>query len=136
LRDTLVVVQIAVSLVLVVGGALLVRSLAAAGRVPLGYDGDRTAYLSLALEMNGYDRARGGQFLETSVQRLKALPHVEAVALTSRLPLSINNNGYSVFIPGHETPDNRPIAIDGASVDERYFDALGIKVLAGRGIEP
>ncbi len=64
LRDTLVVVQVAVSLVLVVGGALLVRSLAAAGRVPLGYDGDRTAYLSLALEMNGYDRVRGGQFLE------------------------------------------------------------------------
>jgi predicted permease len=136
LRDTLVVVQIAVSIVLVVAGALLVRSLSAAARVPLGYDSDRTAYLSLALEMNGYDRARGGQFLETSVQRLKALPQVEAVALTSRLPLSINNNGYSVFIPGHETPDNRPIAIDGASVDERYFDALGIKVLAGRGIEP
>ena len=136
LRDTLVVVQIAVSIVLVVAGTLLVRSLSAAARVPLGYDGDRTAYLSLALEMNGYDRVRGAQFLETSVQRLKALPQVEAVALTSRLPLSINNNGFSVFIPGHETPDNRPLAIDGASVDERYFDALGIKLLAGRGIEP
>src|SRR5687768_2568135 len=42
LRDALVVVQIAISLVLVVGGALMVRSLAAAGRVPLGFDGDRT----------------------------------------------------------------------------------------------
>ena len=136
LRDTLVVVQIAVSLVLVVGGALLVRSLAAAGRVPLGYDGDRTAYLSLALEMNGYDRARGGQFLEEGVRRLQSLPQVEAVALTSRLPLSLNNNGFSVFITGHETPDNRPIDIDGAYVDERYFDALRVKLLAGRNIEP
>jgi len=136
LRDALVVVQIAVSLVLVVGGALLVRSLAAAGRVPLGYDGDRTAYLSLALEMNGYDRDRGGQFLEEGVRRLQSLPQVEAVALTSRLPLSLNHNGFTVFITGHETPDNRPISIDGAYVDERYFDALRVKLLAGRNIEP
>ena len=136
LRDTLVVVQIAVSIVLVVAGALLVRSLAAAGRVPLGYDGDRTAYLSLALEMSGYDRARGGKFLEAGVQRLQRVPQVEGVALTSRLPLSLNNNGFSVYITGHETPDNRPLAIDGAYVDERYFGVLNVKVLAGRGIEP
>ena len=136
LRDALVVVQIAVSLVLVVGGALMVRSLAAAGRVPLGFDGDRTAYLALALEMNGYDGVRGGQFLETGLQRLQGLPQVEAVALTSRLPLSLNNNGFSVFIHGHPTPDNRPIGIDGSYVDERYFDALQLKVIAGRGIEP
>jgi predicted permease len=136
LRDALVVVQIAVSLVLVVGGALMVRSLSAAGRVPLGFDGDRTAYLALALEMNGYDGARGGQFLETGLQRLSSLPQVEAVALTSRLPLSLNNNGFSVFIDGHPTPDNRPLAIDGTYIDERYLDALQLKVLAGRGIEP
>jgi predicted permease len=136
LRDALVVVQIAVSLVLVVGGALMVRSLSAAGRVPLGFDGDRTAFLALALEMSGYDGDRGGRFLEEGVRRLQAVPQVEAVALTSRLPLSLNNNGFSVFVAGHETPDNRPIAIDGAYVDERYFDALRVKLLAGRNIEP
>jgi len=115
LRDVLVVVQIAVSLVLVVGGALLVRSIFAAGRVPLGYDGDRTAYLALALEMNGYDGERGGRFLEEGVRRLQSLPQVEAVALTNRLPLSLNNNGFSLFIAGHETPDNRPIAASGVA---------------------
>jgi predicted permease len=136
LRDTLVVVQIAVSIVLVVGGALMVRSLSAAGRVPLGYDGNRTAYLALALEMSGYDRDRGGQLLEAGVQRLQLLPQVQAVALTSRLPLSLNNNGFSVYIKGQETADNRPLAIDGTYIDERYFDALELKLIAGRGIEP
>jgi predicted permease len=136
LRDALVVVQVAVSIVLVVGGALMVRSLAAAGRVQLGYDGDRTAYLSLALEMSGYDRARAGKFMEAAVQRLQSVPQVEAVALTSRLPLSLNNNGFGLYIDGHETADNRPIAIDGAYVDERYFGALAVPLLAGRGIEP
>jgi len=137
LRDVLVVVQVAVSLVLVVGGALLVRSLSAAARVNLGYDADRTAYLSLALEMTGYDAARGGRFLEDGVQRLRALPQVEAVALTSRLPLSLNNNGFSVYIDGQQLPANgRAPSIDGAYVDERYFDALGLRVLAGRNVQP
>ena len=134
LRDLLVVVQVAVSLVLVIGGALMVRSLAAGSRVPLGYDADRTAYLALALEMVGYDPQRGGQFLEEGARRLQALPQVGAVALTSRLPLSLNNNGFSVFVPGRETADGRPFNIDGSYVDERYFDALGLTILAGRGI--
>jgi predicted permease len=136
LRDALVVVQIAVSLVLVVGGALMVRSVFAAGRVPLGFDGDRTAYVALALEMNGYDRERGGRFLETGLQRLQSLPQVEAVGLASRLPLSLNNNGFSLLIAGHEQANNRPHAIEGAFVDERYFDALRLTLLAGRGIAP
>ena len=75
------------------------------------------------------------RFLEEGVRRLQSMPQVEAVALTSRLPLSLNNNGFSLFIAGHETADNRPIAIDGTYVDERYFDALRIKLLAGRNIE-
>ena len=136
LRDGLVVVQMAFSLVLIVGGALMVRSLSAAGRVQLGYDSDRTAYVALALEMSGYDGERGGRFLESGVQRLAALPRVEAVALASRLPLSLNNNGFSVYIEGRQSSEtDRPFAIDGAYVDERYLDALQLKLLAGRGIE-
>lgn len=136
LRDALVVVQMAFSLVLIVGGALLVRSLSAAGRVQLGFEADRTAYVALALEMGGYDGERGGRFLETGVQRIAAMPRVEAVALASRLPLSLNNNGFSVFIEGRQSSEtDRPFAIDGAYVDERYLDALQLKLLAGRGIE-
>lgn len=136
LRDGLVVVQMALSLVLVVGGALMVRSLSAAGRVPLGYDSDRTAYVALALEMSGYDGDRGGRFLENGVQRLAGLPRVEAVALASRLPMSLNNNGFSVYIEGRQSSEtDKPFAIDGAYVDERYFGALQLPLLAGRGIE-
>src|SRR5262249_24923605 len=83
-----------------------------------------------------YDAERGGRFLEDGVQRLRALPQVEAVALTSRLPLSLNNNGFTVFVDGRE-PDagRRAPSIDGAYIDERYFDALNVRLLAGRGIE-
>jgi predicted permease len=137
MRDALVVFQMAVSLVLVVGGALMVRSLAVAGRVNLGYDSDRLAQLALALEMNGYDRERGGRFLEAGLRRLEAMPQVQAVTIASRLPLSLNNNGFGVFIDGRQTSAaDRPYAIDGAYVDERYVGTMQLRLIAGRNIEP
>jgi predicted permease len=137
LRDALVVVQVAVSLVLLVAGSLMVRSLGAAQRVDLGYDLDRTAYLGLAMEMNGYDSEQAGIFYESGRLRLDALPEVESVGLTSRVPLSLNNNGFGVFIDGHQSSgSDRPYVMDGASVDENYFEALALTVVAGRGIEP
>lgn len=137
LRDALVVVQVAVSLVLVVGGALLARSLSVAARVDLGYDSDRVAHLALALGMNGYDAERGGRLLAAGRQRLAALPGVEAVSVASRLPLSLNNNGFSLYIDGRQTAEtDRPFRLDGAYVDEHYLQALGLRLLAGRGIEP
>lgn len=136
LRDGLVVAQVAVSVVLLVAGALLVRSVAAGGRVDLGYDGERVAQLALALEMNGYDAREGGIFLETARLRLEALPDVEAVGMASRVPLSLNNNGFGVYIDGHQSSaDDRPYLTDGAHVDESYFHALDLTLVAGRGIE-
>jgi predicted permease len=137
LRDGLVVGQVAVSVVLLVAGVMLVRSLSIAGQVDLGYDADRTAFLGLAMEMNGYDARESGIFFESALLRLEQLPEVEAVGLASRIPLSLNNNGFGVFIDGHQSsPDDRPYFMDGARIDERYFDALGLALVAGRGIEP
>jgi macrolide transport system ATP-binding/permease protein len=137
LRDGLVVMQVAVSLVLVVAGALLVRSLSVAGRIDLGYNVDRIAFLAMAGEMNGIEGDRAIAFHEQALQRLQALPQVEAVAMASRVPLSLNNNGFSVFIEGHQaSASDEPYAVDGAYVDERYNDAFGLRLINGRGIEP
>jgi predicted permease len=136
LRDGLVVAQVALSLTLLVVGALMARSLAEAARVDLGYDADRTAFIGLALEMNGYDREAGGALVENGRRRLAELPGVEAVGLASRVPQSLNNNGFGLFIDGHpSTAEDRPIVLDGAYVDEHYADALGLRLLRGRGIE-
>ena len=134
LRDGLVVMQVAVSLVLVVAGALLVRSLSVAARVDLGYNIDRIAYLALAGEMNGLDTATAGPFFEQGRQRIQAMPQVEVVAMASRVPLSLNNNGFSVFIDQASASDE-PYGVEGAFIDERYFDAMGLRLLSGRGIE-
>ena len=136
LRDALVVVQMAVSLVLVVLGALLARSLAVGSRVDLGFDGEHAAMLAMALEMNGYNRERGGQFFETARQRLEAMPQVRSVSLTSRSPLALNNNTFSVFIDGHQrSAEDKPFDTEGTYVDERYLETLELKLLSGRFIE-
>jgi predicted permease len=136
LRDALVVSQVAFSLLLLVVGALMARSLGAAANIDLGYDAGRTAHLALALEMNGYDAADGGALVAAAQQRLLTLPEVEAVGVASRAPLSLNNNGFGIFIEGHpSTVADRPIILDGASVDQHFFDVLGLRMVAGRGIE-
>lgn len=135
-RDALVVVQVAVSLVLLVGGALMVRSLGAGARVDFGYDVDRTANLALAMEMNGYGPEEATLFLEEAKRRLEARPDVEAVGRASRIPLELNNNGFGLFIEGHQSsPDDAPYRVDGARVDEGYVGALGLEIVSGRGIE-
>ncbi|NNF27774.1 MAG: ABC transporter permease [Gemmatimonadetes bacterium] len=137
LRDLLVVVQVAVSLVLLVSGALLVRSLGEANRTDVGYDVDRVAYLGLAMEMNGYDGAASAVFYESGRLRLRELPQVEAVGLASRIPLSLNNNGFGVFIDGHQSSgSDEPYRVDGAQIDEGYFQALDLRLVSGRGVEP
>jgi macrolide transport system ATP-binding/permease protein len=136
LRDSLVVAQVAVSVVLLVCGALLVRSLAVGSRADLGYDVDRTAQISLSTDMNGYSPAQAGPFLELAKLRLLEVPGVEAVGTASRTPLSLNNNGFGLFIDGRQnSAHDAPYMVDGASIDEDYFRALGLRVVAGRGIE-
>lgn len=136
LRDILVIAQVAVSVVLLVGGALMARSLGAASGVDLGYDARRTAYFGLAMEMNGYDGEQAEIFFQGMQERLEALPEVEGVANVSRVPLSLNNNGFGLFLDGHQaSADDTPYRMDGAYVDEGYFDVLGLEIVAGRGIE-
>jgi macrolide transport system ATP-binding/permease protein len=136
LRDALVIVQMAVSLVLVVIGALLVRSLNVASNVDLGYDGDHVAILAMALEMNGYDQERGGRFFEAARQRLEAMGQVRSVALSSRSPLALNNNSFGLFIDGQQrSASDKPFDTEGAYVDQKYAETLGLKLLSGRWIE-
>lgn len=134
LRDALVVVQVSVSIVLLVAGALLVRSLSAASQADLRYDADRISFVALAMEMNGYDGERSEAFFDVARARLEARPGVEGVALVSRVPLSLNDNNWGIFIDGHQASSaDAPYMIGGASVDESYFSTMNVAITSGRG---
>ena len=136
LRDALVVSQVAFSLSLLVIGALMARSLGAAADVDMGYDTRHTAHLGIGLEMSGYGAEDGGVLAEDGKRRLQAIAEVQAVGMASRIPQELNYNGFSIHIDGHPiTLAGERITLNGASVDEGYFEALNLRILAGRGIE-
>ena len=132
LRHALVTAQLALSLVLLVAGSLLLRSLSEAGRIPPGFDPDRLAVLSFNLKMNGYSEDQAVEFQRRMTERLRGLPGVEQIALVTRPPLGHDINMEGIRIPGQHGPDDEPVTIDATWVEPAYFATLGVPVLEGR----
>jgi predicted permease len=132
LRDTLVIGQLALSLVLLVSGALLTRGLLAARGTDIGYDPTPIASLSFNLQMNGYDVDRAMAFRTRALEAVGALPGVEAVSVASRLPLAPDLNMEGIMVPGHHQPDDDATPIDEVAVGPDYFRVVGVPIVAGR----
>jgi predicted permease len=132
LRDGLVAAQIATTVVLLVAAGLLARSLVSARHVDPGFQTAGIAILSTDVEMLGYDEARARQFWDTVLERVQALPGIEAAAVAARLPLSINFNQATFFVPGHHGPGDRGATILTTRVSDDYFRALDVPLLEGR----
>jgi predicted permease len=133
LRDGLVIAQLALSLVLLVAGALLTRGLLRARGIELGFDPTPLSSLSFDLQMNGYDEARALAFRKRVVAELQATPGVSAAALASRLPLAPDVNMEGIHIRGHHQPQDEPTPIDAVRVGSDYFKAVGVPLVEGRG---
>jgi predicted permease len=131
-RNVLVVGQLALSLVLLVSGALLGRSLLNARRADLGYDPTPVTSLSFNLKMNGYDEDRAKAFRERAFQVLRALPGVTAVSTATRLPLAPDINIDGVLVRGHHATDNDATPTDVVSVGADYFTTVGVPIVEGR----
>ncbi|MGD9905666.1 MAG: ADOP family duplicated permease [Vicinamibacterales bacterium] len=132
LRDALVVGQLALSLVLLVAGALLARGAVVARGTQLGFDPGRIATLSFNLQMNGYDEAGAMAFRERVLTAVRALPGVTAAALATRLPMAADINMEGVTVDGHHAPGDEPTPIDAVHVGAGYFEAVGVPLVAGR----
>jgi hypothetical protein len=88
LRQGLVVTQVAVSVVLLVGGLLLTRSLIAALDTDPGFAPKGLVAATISMDMHGYDEARAKQFFERATEQTRLLPGVQSVTTVDRLPFS------------------------------------------------
>ncbi len=136
-RALLVGAQVAGSLVLLVGAALLLKSFARLHEVELGFNPDHvlTARVSLGGERYA-EEERQVRFFEELIGRVRALPGVRAVGAVNWLPLSGQNSATRMIIEGE--PPTAPGQEPGAhvrAVDHGYFAAMEIPVLRGRAIE-
>ena len=132
LQGALVGGQIAMTMVLLVSAGLLTRSVIASARADVGFDPKGLAALATDPAMAGYDDARSRQFWEQAVERVKAIPEVERVALAARLPFSMNFSNTSLHIAGHNTPGDSGTTVSSVRVSPEYFDTLGVRILQGR----
>jgi predicted permease len=127
LRNSLVVVQVALSLVLLVCAGLIVRGLQAAQRMHPGFNPQNAVALSFDLGLQGYDEQRGRAFQRDVVERAKQLPGVRSVTMTDSLPLSVNYNYTAIYIEGQPAVANSdlPLAVPVyAGLD--YFKTMDI----------
>jgi putative ABC transport system permease protein len=126
-RSALVIAEVGLSLVLLVGAGLLVKSFARLMDVNVGFDPDHLLTFNLGLPTSA-DPVRQLAFYQQVVQRLQALPGVQAVGAVSRLPLAGGNSSRSFNVAGIETDYEADIRVSTPD----YFRAMRIPLLKGR----
>jgi putative ABC transport system permease protein len=131
-RSSLVMVQIALSMALLIGAGLFVKSLLNVSRVNLGLTVDNVVTFTLSPDRNGYSRLQAQQFLERTKESLAALPGVNGVTETLVGLLAGNSWGNDVEVDGWKSgPDiDSNSRFNAVGVD--YFKTLGVPVLSGR----
>jgi predicted permease len=129
LRKSLVVSAVALSIMLMVGASLMIRTVLAINDVPLGFKPDRVLTLRVPLSEQKYpEPIRRFIFFDDVMRRIAAVPGVTAVAVnTTAHPFG--SIGWPVEIPGSPAND-QPIVMHQVSAD--YTKALGIPLLRGR----
>ena len=133
LRSGLVVVQVALSVVLLSAAGLLLRTLWQASRVDSGISTRGVVLASLDLSRQGYDEGRGARFWEELLARLEAAPGVEAAALGKQVPVSGSGMYVTMQPEGYEIPDGERAGTSFNVVSAGYFRALEVPIVEGRG---
>ena len=136
LRNGLVIAQVALSMVLMVGAGLMVRSLASIYRGP-GYDPSHIVLLRLRPALIGQTPARAKAFQAEVIRKLDSLADVVSASPAFFPPLpGWDNNTRPVWLPGEEpTTENSALQASHNIVGPRYFETLGIPMLAGRDFD-
>ena len=134
LGDALVVVQVAVTIVLLAGGALLAGSFHKLMSVPVGFDADRVVVATVWLRGERYDSAASRlAFVRGTLERAAAVPGAGAVSAGTGIPLSAG--AFGDVTPDEQPPGGPPQAFavfTGMSDD--YLRTFGIPLLRGRAI--
>ena len=134
LRQALVVVQVAMTVVLLCGAGVLVRTIIALDRAPRGFDAHDVLTMRVAISPTRYPDERPLDFYREALTRLRALPGIESVAVAASLPMIGSPRGGTTFheLGAPERPVNdRPSTVV-RMIGSGYFRTLRIPVLHGR----
>ena len=139
LNSALVAVQFALSLVLLIGAGLLLKSFQKLGSVDLGFNPENTLTVVANLPRNKYDSPEKALlFYNTALERLRNSPGVKMAGVTTNLPF-VDADVDGIVVEGQEPPEGRNISqaeqAEMVAVSPGTFQALGIPVLMGRDFQ-
>jgi len=134
LREALVVAEIAVTVVLLAGSGLLIRSFWKLTSIEPGFVTHNVIAMDIGLSRSKYGEARQQErYFKTALERVSALPGVESAAAVYPLPLSGAEEGMSISIAGKPMPPpGQRRSVNPVWVTPDYFKTLGISLVAGR----
>jgi predicted permease len=132
-RSTLVVAQVAGSLVLMVVAGLFIRSLRKAETVYLGFSPDHILNLTVDVDQIGYKESRGREFYRELDSRVRALPGVESVTQAFCVPMGYIGANNRLTIPGNPVEPGKQLPLIAYNpVSPNYFETLKIPLQKGR----
>jgi predicted permease len=135
LRGTLVIAEVAMTLVLLVAAGLLVRTLLRLGRVDKGFNSQNILTMNIGLPSLKYPKPENViAFYKQATERIAALPGVKAAGITSVLPLSDNFDGRGLAVEDFPKPRGEELSVDLYVVTPGYLRAMEIPLRRGRAI--
>ena len=144
LRNLLVVTQVALSVVLLIGAGLFLRSLRQAQTINPGFDAEKIVNLPLNINLLRYTRTQGREFYRQVIERVEAIPGVESASLARVAVVSGGSSVRSLLIEGRAGSNNQfrsegsgaapgdDQSVSSNVIGPRYFQTMGIGLLQGR----
>jgi putative ABC transport system permease protein len=135
-RELLIVAVVALSIVLLVGAGLMIRTLWQLQDVDPGFRADRVLTMEVSLPTARYEEGTQMPFYQQLEERIRGIAGVADVGAINILPLSNNYDSQGVQIEDHPMPEGQWPSAQSRSVTPGYFRAMGIPLIRGREFDP
>src|SRR4029077_10654839 len=132
LASGLVVAQISLSLLLLICAGLFIRSFLSAQQINPGFNPHNVLLVSYDLFTAGYSDSSGAEFDRQLIAKLEALPGIQSVALSSRVPLGFGGGSTSVKPEGYVSQANESMETEDAIVSPNFIHTMQIPMVKGR----
>ncbi|HVT58480.1 MAG TPA: ABC transporter permease [Thermoanaerobaculia bacterium] len=136
LGKALVIVQVGLSLLLLIGTGLFLRSIDNLERLNTGFARDHLTLVRINPRLLGLTDPQLTSLYQRLLERVTALPGVRSASLSLDAPLSGSRRSSSALVAGYTPGRNQEPAVQEETVTPRYFETVGIQLLEGRGIGP
>ncbi len=134
LGRSLLVVQVSISIVLLIGAGLFLRTVQNLRQVDVGFNASNLVMFRIAPQLNGYDEKRTYVLYQQLLDRLRAVPGVSSATLSQPAMLSGSVNQTSIFVQGRTYTAETRESINRLVVAPGFFEVMGIPVIAGRSL--